>query len=499
MQQKTPAKPEPGLKDGSIGRTGFVDRFGLWSPEKREQADAVAKLIATKGIETVRLSFADQHGLLRGKTLVAGEVPLAMKNGCAITTTLLAKDTAHKTVYPVFSAGGGFGIAEMGGAADVLMVPDPATFRVLPWSPHTGWMLCDLYFPSGAPVPFSTRAIYRDALDRLAKAGYDFVAGLEVEFYVLKLLDPKLAPADATQPPTPPEVELVARGYHYLTELRMDQLDPVIELMRKDLIALGLPLRTVECEFGPSQLEFTFGPGAGLAPADNMVLFRSAVKQICRRNGYHATFMCRPGLPNLFSSGWHLHQSLVDKNTGANAFMTAQGDEFLSPLGHQFVAGLLKHARASAVFSTPTINGYKRYKPNSLAPDRAVWGKDHKGAMIRLVSAGANDPGTRIENRVGEPAANPYLYMASQVISGLDGIANKLTPATPSDTPYEAQAERLPASLMEAVAALRDSAMYRAALGDRFVDYMIAIKEAEIARFQSEVTDWEQREYFEMF
>ena len=227
MQEKTPKHPRD-LRDGSIGRTGFVDRFGLWSAEKSEQADSIAKLIASKGIETVRLSFADQHGLLRGKTLVAGEVPLAMRNGCAITTTLLAKDTAHKTVYPVFSAGGGFGIAEMGGAADVIMVPDPATFRVLPWSPHTGWMLCDLYFPSGAPVPFSTRAIYRDALDRLAKAGYDFVAGLEVEFYVLKLLDPKLAPADATQPPTPPEVELVARGYHYLTELRMDQLDPVI-------------------------------------------------------------------------------------------------------------------------------------------------------------------------------------------------------------------------------------------------------------------------------
>src|SRR4051812_44127513 len=97
MQQKTPSKPKLGLRDGSIGRTGFVERFGLASAEKTEQAATVAKLIATKGIETVRLSFADQHGLLRGKTLVAGEVPLAMKNGCAITTTLLAKDTAHRT------------------------------------------------------------------------------------------------------------------------------------------------------------------------------------------------------------------------------------------------------------------------------------------------------------------------------------------------------------------------------------------------------------------
>jgi glutamine synthetase len=230
-----------------------------------------------------------------------------------------------------------------------------------------------------------------------------------------------------------------------------------------------------------------------------MTLFRSAVKQICRRHGYHATFMCRPGLPNLFSSGWHLHQSLRERQSGRNAFAPAEGGEIISAIGQHFIAGVLKHARASCLFTTPTINGYKRYKPYSLAPDRAIWGRDHKGAMLRVVSGGPGDPGTRVENRVGEPAANPYLYMASQVICGLSGIEQELAPATVSDTPYEAEAEPLPASLMEAMDAFRTNELYARELGPAFIDYMLKIKGAEIARFMSEVTDWEHREYFEMF
>ena len=232
---------------------------------------------------------------------------------------------------------------------------------------------------------------------------------------MLKLEQDRIRPEDATQPPPPPPVSLLAYGYHYLTEIRIDQLDPVIQLLAPQLRALGLPIRTFEGEFGPSQLEVTFSPVADLDAADNMMLFRSAVKQICRRAGYHATFMCRPGVPNLFSSGWHLHQSLRETKSGKNAFAPKDDNEPISAIGRHFIAGLLKHARASCLFTTPTINGYKRYKPYSLAPDRAIWGRDHKGAMLRVVTGGAGDPGTRIENRVGEPAANPYLYMASQV------------------------------------------------------------------------------------
>jgi glutamine synthetase len=476
----------------------FVERHGLWSAEQKEAAARLRRVVEEQNLEVIRLSFPDQHGILRGKTLVASEALTSLESGCSITTTMLAKDTSHRTVFPVFTAGGGFGMREMEGAADVLMVADPLSFRVLPWVAGTGWLLCDIYFADGRPVPFATRNLYRSVLDGLAKRGYDFVAGLEVEFHIFKLEDSKMSPEDAGQPGQPPSVSLLSHGYQYLTEQRYDQMEPVLEIIRRDVLALGLPLRSIEVEFGPSQCEFTFAPMVGLAPADAMVLFRSAVKQIARRHGYHATFMCRPKLPNLFASGWHLHQSIVSRQSGENAFMAKGDGELLSAFGRFYLAGLLQHARASTVFTTPTINGYKRYRSYSLAPDRAIWGRDNRGVMIRVLG-GTSDPATRLENRIGEPAANPYLYMASQILSGLDGVDRGLDPGPWADTPYETQVALLPKTLREAVFALKDDPFFRDALGVEFVDYYVHIKNAEIERFQAEVSEWEQREYFEMF
>jgi glutamine synthetase len=476
----------------------FVERHGLWSSEQKEAATRLRRIVEDQKLDVIRLSFPDQHGILRGKTLVAGEALASLESGCSITTTMLAKDTSHRTVFPVFTSGGGFGMREMEGAADVLMVADPLSFRVLPWVPGTGWLLCDIYFADGRPVPFATRHLLKTILAGLAKRGYDFVAGLEVECHVFKLEDANMSPEHAGQPGQPPSVSLLSHGYQYLTEQRYDQMEPVLDIIRRDIMALGLPLRSIEVEFGPSQCEFTFKPTTGLEPADTMVLFRSAVKQIARRHGYHATFMCRPKLPNVFASGWHLHQSLVSRTSRENAFMAKDDGEALSPFGRHYLAGLLQHARASTVFTTPTINGYKRYRSYSLAPDRAIWGRDNRGVMIRVLG-GANDSATRLENRIGEPAANPYLYMASQILSGLDGVDRALDPGPSADAPYETQATRLPKSLSEAVAALKDDPFFRNAFGAGFVDYYVHIKNAEIERFQAEVSDWEHREYFEMF
>ena len=445
-----------------------------------------------EGLKAVRFSFADQHGVLRGKTLAVAEVKAAMQRGVTITSTLLLKDTSHKTVFPAFTPGGGVGMAQMQGAADVLMIPDPATFRVLPWAPETGWILCDLQLQDGGPVPFDTRAVLKKALKALS--GDEFICGLEIEFHVFRIVDENLKPADAGQPGNPPEVSLLTSGYQYLTENRYDQIDPVVQILRKGLSELGLPLRSFEVEFGPSQFEFTLAPLSGLAAADAMLLFRSAVKQISRRHGYHATFMCRPKLPNVMSSGWHLHQSL--NRNGSNAFVSQTED--LSDTGKQYLAGLLTHARAASALSTPTINGFKRYRPYSLAPDRVVWGKENRGALLRVIG-GPGNPATRIENRIGEPAANPYLYLASQIYSGLDGVARKLPLPPSADTPYEAQAELLPRTLSEALEALRKDETLKAGLGASFVDYYCRIKEAEIARFNAEVSEWEHREYFDLF
>ena len=366
-------------------------------------------------------------------------------------------------------------------------------------------MLCDIYFADGTPVPFSTRRILqRQPRSKLETDRLPTIrAGVELEFHVFDLDRPEdLIPATPgrTARAIRPEVSLLAHGFQYLTEQPHgrtrtgDDADPALQPRQH----LDLPLRSMEVEFGPSQFEFTFHPGPGLATADAMVLFRSAVKQICRRNGLHASFMCRPALENIFSSGWHLHQSLVARDTGRNAFMPeAQGD-VLSQMGLHFAAGLMKHARAGSVFAAPTINGYKRYRPHSLAPDRIVWGRDNKGAMIRAIG-GPDDPASRIENRAGEPAANPYLCMAAQILAGLDGIENTLDPGAPCDEPYAAEAPRLPQSLIEALNALRTDTFFRSELGDAFVDYLLTLKDAEVDRFLSSVTDWEHREYFDIY
>jgi glutamine synthetase len=480
------------------GALSFVERFELWTDQQKEVAARLRRIIDEQKLDVIRFSFPDQHGILRGKTLVASEALAVLQSGCSITTTMFAKDTSHRTVFPVFTKGGGFGMAEMQGAADALMVADPLTFRVLPWSPGTGWLLCDVYFADGRPVPFATRNLYKKVLATLADRGYDFVAGLEVECHIFKLDDARMALEDSGQPGQPPSVSLLSHGYQYLTEQRYDQMEPVLEIVRRDLLALGLPLRSTEIEFGPSQCEFTFKPARGLEPADNMILLRSAVKQICRRHGYHATFMCRPKLPNVMASGWHLHQSIVARGSGENAFMAKDDGEALSEFGRHYLGGLLAHARAASVFTTPTINGYKRYRSYSLAPDRAIWGRDNRGVMIRALG-GAFDPATRLENRIGEPAANPYLYMASQILAGLDGVDRGLDPGPSADTPYETEAAALPKTLRDAVSALQEDAFFRQAFGAAFVDYYVHIKNAEIERFQAEVSEWEQREYFEMF
>jgi glutamine synthetase len=158
------------------------------------------------------------------------------------------------------------------------------------------------------------------------------------------------------------------------------------------------------------------------------------------------------------------------------------------------MGGVLRHAPAAAAFTTPTINGYKRYVPNSMAPDHVVWAYDNRAAMLRVIGR-PGDPGLHLENRVGEPAANPYLYMASQIACGLDGVASRADPGPPVDTPYSTDAPRLPRTLMQAIAALRGNVCLRAAFGDAFVEYFAHLKEFEIARFLGEVTDWEQREY----
>ena len=486
-------------KPSGLGRPHFVDSHGLWTNAQQERVRSIKEIIERDGITSVRLVCGDQHGIARGKTLTARNFLAALERGYAITSAFFAFDTANEVVFPVFTGDGGLPFAEAGGTGDLVMVPDPLTFRTLPWVQKTAWALADLYLSNGSPVSLAPRHICRRVLNDLQDKGFTSLTGLEVEFYIMKLEDARLRPEQSGKPPDPPQVSPLAHGFQYLAELKIDQLQPIMETLRENLEGLNLPIRSLEVEWGPSQCEVTFEPGLGLGPADDMLLFRTAVKQICRRLGYHATFMCWPAVPNAYASGWHLHQSLCSVATGENAFVASDASRPLSEVGRHFVGGLLQHASAACVFSNPTINGYKRLRPNSLAPNQATWARDNKGAMIRVVGQ-PMDPGTHLENRVGEPAADPYLYLASNLVAGMDGIEKRIDPGEPSTDPYgEPNREPLPRSLMDAVAALRKSELFRSKMGNDFVNYILKLKQFEIDRFLSYVTDWEHREYFETF
>jgi glutamine synthetase len=482
------------------------------SDEQRAAAKELAERVSGEGLELVRLAWADPHGHSRAKAVSVPVFLEALVKGYNINVATTTLDGSGGRVFRSFTRGGGMGLEEMTGSPNLVIVPDPATFRVLPWAPGVGWILCDEYFRDGTPFHFSPRHLLRRQAKRLAEKKLELVVGLEIEWYLARVVEERLtgehigAPGRRGRPiaTTPPEP-----GYSYHSESGMDLVQPLLSELGRAYDELGLPLRSLEKEWGPGQIECTFAAQSALKSADDAFLFRTATRQVCRRHGHLATFMSRPALKGYYSSGWHLHQSLKSAS-GDNAFMPPPGKEVLSETGKRYLAGLLDNAAASTVFATPTVNGYRRFRPNSLAPDRAGWGYDHRGAMVRVLG-GAGDSATRLENRIGEPAANPYLYIASQIVGGLDGIERRLDPGPRDDEPYDAERPTLPPTLGAALEALERDALFRREFGDVFIEYYLRLKRSELGRFNAwlkengspgpgdEPTEWEQNEYFDFF
>ena len=506
-------------------RPSFAEKCGFDSKQRNEIEREATEKIRKSGVELVRLAWCDTHGVLRSKALTTEAAIAALRSGMGMPSTLVLKDSADRTAYKVFEAGGTTDLPGFAGGGNVLLLPDPTSFRVLPWLQGTGWLRCDAWFQNGQPVGLDTRRLLQNALQRLAGHGLGLVCGLEVEFHIYRLparhdgcasvagqggMAPHLDPALADWPGPAPEVELLHPGFHMMSEHWLDMAEPALRIVQHTAQALGLPLTSVEIEMGPSQVETVFGANDALTAADHMVLFRNAVKQALRRAGYHATFMCRPPFPHIMSSGWHLHQSLVGLDTGRNAFVRETPAPGTTPLdarhtlsdtGAAWLAGLLAHAPATAALAVPTLNGFARFQPNALAPNSVVWGLDNRGAMLRVVGE-AGDPAIRIENRLGEPAANPYLYMASQIHAGLDGLERGLQPPPATESPYAADAQRLPATLAQAVDALQQDTALCDGLGADWVRCYSRIKAAEMARHAqatesgADPVEWDRREYF---
>ncbi len=485
-------------------------RSGLHDAAREAACAALLSRLRSESIEQVRVGWADVHGTLRGKTLVmdaeAAALVSALHDGVGMVSTLLLKDTSDRTAFAVFEPGGLQGLTGFASANNVLLLPDPASFVVLPWAPGTGWLRAQPLWPDGSPVLADPRLVLQRALARLADAGYGLRCGLEVEFHIHRITDARLAAEDAAWPAEPPAVHLLHPGYHLLGEGWADMADEALSILRRTALGLGLPLRSLEVELGPSQFEAVFAPTDALTAADHMVQFRNGVRQALRRAGYHASFVCKPPLPHAVASGWHLHQSLVDAN-GGNAMVREQASgsaddahQVLSDAGCHWLAGLLEHAAGMTALCAPTIPAYARFHGSVMAPQAVLWGRDNRGALLRVLGA-PGDPATRIENRLGEPMANPYLMIAAQVLAGLDGLQRQLQPGPATASPYGAQAQQLPANLSQALDALAADTVLQAGLGHVMATVYDRIKRQELARHGAAVDPalWERREYFARF
>jgi glutamine synthetase len=495
----------------STGAADFVGRHALWTDAQRSAAERV--LDEVQGLDLIRVAFGDPHGLVRSKTLTSAAFRTVMRNGMDFSPGPFVFDTGHAVAIDIFADGGGIAIPELTGAGDFIVVPDPDTFRVLPYTEaRIGWVIGDEYLRNGDPHPLSSRAALRRTVDQLVPRNLEFLVGLEVEWYLTRYAN---GPGDGTvggfgSPGQAPRVTPVNRGYQFNLDLLTDQLMPVLAPLARAVQDVGLPLRTIEHESGPGQLEFTFDPMSGLAAADAMLLFRSVAKQVCARYGYHASFMTLPAIDGFDASGWHLHQSLFDLAAGRNAFCADEPGELLSTLGRHYLGGLLDNAPEGTLLGVPTINGYRRLNERfSLSPDRITWSPENRGAFVRVLG-GYGELSTHLENRVGEPCANPYLYLVAQLAAGMDGVSRHLEPGPPATDPHATGAKLLPGDLEAALHSFSASSLYRSVLGEQLFAALLALKRSELSRYTEWVeanggqppgvaTEWEQSEYFGVF
>jgi glutamine synthetase len=438
-------------------------------------ADGLAQLQAS-GVRVVRVLYADLHGIARGKDVPVSVFAGAAEDGLNFCEAIMTVDLRHNVVS-------GF----EHGFQDIVAVPDLSTLVRVPWEPHVATCLADLLrVGTREPYGVDSRGALRRVLAGYAELGLAPVVAPELEFY--------LCEADAGAP----------RGFRRYVENDSHvytvghRADPrgVLSHMLEASLELGLGAVAANHEFGRSQFEINLRHGPALRSADSAFRFKALVKELAAREGLLATFMGKPWNDDE-GSGFHLHMSLTDGD-GDDLCADPQGPQGLSQLTRHLIAGLLEHGPALMAFFNPTVNAYRRITPEALVPTRVSWGHDNRLTLVRV----PRDRGraTRVELRVGDGTANPYLAYAAALAAGLDGIRRELEPPEPIvgmiyDLPEERQGRVLPASFPEALQALDDDEVIRGAMGEELIETFKSIKAVELERFRAWVTDWEFREY----
>ncbi|MDT3699347.1 MAG: type I glutamate--ammonia ligase [Thermincola sp.] len=426
-------------------------------------------------VKFVRLQFTDIFGVLKN---------------VAITVEQLEKALNGEMMFDGSSIEGFVRIEE----SDMYLIPDPNTFAVFPWRPREGSvarLICDIYNHDGTPFEGCPRNTLKRALAEASELGFTLNVGPEAEFFLFH--------TDAEGKPT--TITHDKAGYFDLTPVDLG------ENARRDMVMtleeLGFEIEASHHEVAPGQHEIDFKYDEALNIADKIMTFKFVVRTVAQRHGLHATFMPKP-IFGIAGSGMHMNQSLF-KN-GQNAFFDSSKPNQLSDDCMHYIGGLIKHARAIAAITNPTVNSYKRLVPGYEAPVYIAWSARNRSPLIRIPAKRGSS--TRIELRNPDPACNPYLAIAAALKAGLDGIKNKIQPPPPTDkniyemTEEERAAEgiaNLPASIYEAIQELSKDEVIKAALGDHAYNRFIEAKKIEWDRFRVMVHQWEIDEYLSVF
>ncbi len=379
--------------------------------------------------------------------------------------------------------------------SDMFMIPDLATYRVLPWTNgehRTARIICDAYQPDGQPFDGDPRRVLRRVLQRAEAMGLRYFTSSEPEFFLFRRED--------SAQPVPHDVA----GYFDFSP--RDLASEVRQNIILALEALEIQVERGHHEVATGQHEINFRYSDALTSADNLMTFKYTVKAIAQAHDLYATFMPKP-IAGINGSGMHTHQSIFDMAGEQNLFYDPKDAYRLSPLAYSFMAGQLAHARALAAVVAPTVNSYKRLVPGYEAPVYVCWGQINRSALIRIprYSVG-RDKSTRMELRCPDPSSNPYLALAVMLAAGLDGIERQLTAPPPiEESAYElTEAELrersigvLPGSLAEALEELERDAVVRAALGEHTYRAFVRAKRREWDDYRLQVTPWEWSRYFE--
>ncbi|MFC4617436.1 type I glutamate--ammonia ligase [Camelliibacillus cellulosilyticus] len=436
----------------------------------------ILKFAEEQNVKFVRLQFTDLLGIIKNV-----EIPVDM----------LPKAIDNEVMFDGSSIEGFVRIEE----SDMYLYPDIDTWVVFPWTSGKGKvarLICDIYNADGTPFEGDPRRVLKRQLEAMRALGFThFNIGPEPEFFLFKM--------DEKGEPT---LELNDNGGYF--DLAPTDLG---ENCRRDIVLeledMGFEVEASHHEVAPGQHEIDFKYADAVATCDNIQTFKLVVKTIARQHGLHATFMPKP-LFGVNGSGMHANMSLFRGKE--NAFYDPNTDKQLSDTAMQFLAGVLKHARAFTAITNPTVNSYKRLVPGYEAPCYVAWSMRNRSPLIRVPAK--RGLSTRIEVRSADPVANPYLAMAVMLASGLDGIRNQMTPPAPIDRNIYVmdKPERenrgihdLPATLIEALDVMKADDIITTALGDHALRHFIEAKEIEWDMFRTQVHPWEREQYMSVY